>query len=205
MWLKPKEVLVKNPEALGGPEEQRLLDATAAPRAQRGDWPPQRPLRRLLQAGGWDPETREAPLQPAGLRGARGAADAAWTAGRAPRAARGGAGAWLRGVRRERSSCCACGSASTGHPRACVSVQPLSAASSRASWATCGPGPSYGYVNRGTRRKGKKLQEVLLKDALKLWVTKRSSCSFILEQRGGRLVSYKGKRNKFMVQSPSSH
>ncbi|MBZ3890234.1 Sulfotransferase 1C2 [Sciurus carolinensis] len=53
----------------------------------------------------------------------------------------------------------------------------------KASWATCGLGP--GDVKRGPRRKGNKPDEVLLKDALKLWVTERSSGSFILGQRGG--------------------
>ncbi|MBZ3869314.1 TBC1 domain family member 8 [Sciurus carolinensis] len=42
MWLKQEEVLVKNPEALGGPEEQLVLLATAAPRAWRGDRSPHR-------------------------------------------------------------------------------------------------------------------------------------------------------------------
>ncbi|XP_047393675.1 uncharacterized protein LOC124974510 [Sciurus carolinensis] len=79
MWLKPKEVLVKNPEALGGPEEQQLLDATAAPRAQRGDWPPQRRCRRFLQSElghvrPW-PRLREQGHQKKGKEARRGAAE----------------------------------------------------------------------------------------------------------------------------------
>ncbi|MBZ3885182.1 TBC1 domain family member 8 [Sciurus carolinensis] len=88
----------------------------------------------------------------------------------------------LRRVRRQRCSRWARGSASAGHPPVCVS-RAAAAASSGASWATCGLGPS--DVKRGPRRKGNKPDEVQLKDALKLWAAQRSSDSFILGRRGG--------------------